>query len=70
MDNQTVTSDDDDALRANTFTLSDYHIKGWNTKADGSGVAVATNTEARLVGPETLYAQWCANTNLTAHYAR
>ena len=69
MDNQTVTSENDDLLRTNTFTLSDYHIKGWNTKADGTGVAVATDVQARLVGPETLYAQWCANTNLTAHYA-
>ena len=71
MDDQTVTvtSDDDNVLRSNTFTRDNYHFTGWNTKADGTGVDVATNVQAKLVGPETLYAQWCANTNLEAHYA-
>ncbi len=58
MGDQTVTSEISDVLRTNNFTRSGYHFNGWNTKANGSGVAVATNTEARLVGPETLYAQW------------
>ena len=58
MDDQTVTSNDAAALRTNTFTRSGYHFNGWNTKADGTGVAVATDVQARLVGPETLYAQW------------
>ena len=61
MDNQTVTSEDAAALRTNTFTRSGYHFIGWNTKADGTGIDIAANTEARLVGPETLYAQWCGN---------
>ena len=63
---QTVSSEDDDALRTNTFTRSGYHFNGWNTKAGGTGVAVATDVQARLVGPETFYAQWHT---LTAHYA-
>jgi uncharacterized repeat protein (TIGR02543 family) len=60
MDDQTVTvtSDDDNVLRSNTFTRDNYHFTGWNTKADGSGVPVATDVQAKLVGPETLYAQW------------
>ena len=65
MANQTVTSGNDAALRANTFTRDNYHFMGWNTKADGSGVAVATDAQAGLVGPETLYAQWEANTSGT-----
>ena len=62
MANQTVSSLDDDILSTNTFTRANYNVSGWNTKADGTGVAIATNTEARLVGPEILYAQWTDKT--------
>ena len=64
MDDQTVTSEDNDALSANTFVRSGYHFTGWNTKADGTGVDIPTDTKAVLVGPEMLYAQWEANTVL------
>ena len=72
MDDQTVTvtSENNAALSANTFTYSGYHFTGWNTQADGTGVPVATDVLAKLVGPETLYAQWeCAHANMTAHAA-
>ena len=58
MANQTVTSGSSTTLSANTFTRSGYLFMGWNTKADGTGVTVATDAQAGLVGPETLYAQW------------
>ena len=66
MANQTVSSVDDDILHANTFTRANYNFTGWNTKADGTGIAIATDTEARLVGPEILYAQWTDKTLILA----
>ncbi|MDY0344795.1 MAG: InlB B-repeat-containing protein, partial [Lentimicrobium sp.] len=56
------------ALPANTFTYSGYTFAGWNTAANGSGVAVApgagiiVNNSPEL--PNVLYAQW-ASTTLT-----
>ena len=66
---KTVTSEDVDVLSDYAFTRSGYHFTGWNTKADGTGIDIPVDTKAGYVGPETLYAQWCANTNLTGHAA-
>ncbi len=38
-------------------TIASY-FKGWNTKADGSGIAYCAGDEITVTGPITLYAQW------------
>ena len=48
-----------EALSANTFTRTGYEFTGWNTKADGSGVAYADGQTIRNLEDMTLYAQWC-----------
>ena len=40
------------------FVLSGYTFSGWNTKADGSGVAFAENQQVSFSTDTTLYAQW------------
>ena len=44
-------------LTKNTFKREGYKFAGWNTKADGSGVAYTDQNEIPKV-PVTLYAQW------------
>lgn len=46
------------ALPANTFTRADYDFAGWNTKADGSGMAYADKETIAVSENTTLYAQW------------
>lgn len=51
------------SLSANTFTRTGYTLTGWNTKADGSGVAYAANAAVKNLTTEdnsivNLYAQW------------
>lgn len=45
---------------ATLFTRTGYQFTGWNTKADGKGVAFAAGKEARVDSdePNVLYAQW------------
>ncbi|MBR3423068.1 MAG: InlB B-repeat-containing protein, partial [Clostridia bacterium] len=45
-------------LPANTFVREGYDFAGWNTKADGSGVAYRDEAWYRIDGDATLYAQW------------
>ena len=45
-------------LPANTFVREGYDFAGWNTKADGSGVAYRDEVWYRIDGDATLYAQW------------
>ena len=47
-------------LPPNTFTNGTYLFDGWNTEADGSGVAVADGQAGYTPGKKdvTLYAQW------------
>ena len=55
MDDQTFTTVA--ALRENRFTRTGYNFAGWNTKADGSGIAYSD--KANYVGSDiTLFAQW------------
>ena len=61
MENQKVVVDVNTALNANTFEKADYRFIGWNTAADGSGIAFADRQDIRLVGSITLYAQWKSN---------
>ena len=64
MANQRFTSGVAQALTTNAFTNGDYHFAGWNTSADGSGVAyedgATINSDLTNVGGSvvTLYAQW------------
>lgn len=53
----------------NGFVKTGYQFNGWNTKADGSGIAFGENAFITYVGEEvdannvvTLYAQWKQNT--------
>ena len=49
-------------LPANAFTRTGYTFTGWNTAADGSGVAYADKAEkVTLTADLTLYAQWKLN---------
>ncbi|MGI6725830.1 MAG: Spy0128 family protein [Christensenellales bacterium] len=54
---------------ANPFIRTGYNFTGWNTKADGTGVSYAVETEVLVDndGDNTLYAQWDRNvTDVTA----
>ena len=52
-------------LPGNTFTRPKYTFTGWNTKADGSGIAYADNASLTLTEDTTLYAQWTLVTDYT-----
>lgn len=65
MTNQVVKSNAAVNLKKNTFTRSGYQFIGWNTKADGSGIAVKDQEAARKFATKarngknlTLYAMW------------
>lgn len=58
MSAQTVNPNESAALPANTFTRADYDFAGWNTKADGSGMAYADKENITTNENVTLYAQW------------
>lgn len=60
MASQTVTEGQIITLSTNTFTHDDptATFAGWNTKADGTGVAYTDGQAVALVGNTTLYAQW------------
>ncbi len=45
-------------LNENTFTRDNYVFIGWNTKADGTGIAYADKASVTLTSNLTLYAQW------------
>ena len=56
----------DTKLTANGFSRTGYTFTGWNTKADGTGTAIADGaTVSKLTatdgGTVTLYAQWSVN---------
>ena len=65
MNDQTLTYKKSTALTANAFARSGYQFTGWNTKEDGTGVAIS-DTQALTSNPLdttgrstiTLYAQW------------
>jgi uncharacterized repeat protein (TIGR02543 family) len=51
-------------LTANSFTKSGYTFSGWNTAANGSGIAYADQASYTMgAANATLYAQWAANNN-------
>ncbi len=49
------------ALSTNTYTRSGFTFGGWNTKADGTGRALAGGAEYSFDGGITLYAVWIPN---------
>ncbi len=65
MNNQVRAYGDGAALTANAFTRTGYTFSGWNTKADGTGTAVADKATTDLTADNqatvTLYAQWTVN---------
>lgn len=65
MNNQVRAYGDGAALTANAFTRTGYNFSGWNTKADGTGTAVADKATTDLTADNqatvTLYAQWTVN---------
>ena len=58
---QTITTGDTENLTTNAFTRTGYEFTGWNTDAEGNGVAYADGAAFTASGDEqrvTLYAQW------------
>ncbi len=61
MADQNMTYDTFATLAANAFTNEGYEFAGWNTKADGTGIAYTDGENVKNVaenGAVTLYAQW------------
>lgn len=52
-------------LLSNRFTNEDFNFLGWNTKADGSGVAYTDEEEINISCNLTLYAQWEEKYNIS-----
>ena len=64
---QVFTYDMEQALSQNAFTRRGFHFTGWNTQADGSGIAYTDGQSVKNLtdeqnGTVTLYAQWVVNT--------
>ena len=58
MEPQVVNEFVNTTLNANAFAKAGYSFIGWNTQADGSGVAFTDGRSVRLIADLTLYAQW------------
>ena len=50
------------ALTANAFTRAGFTFAGWNTAANGSGIAYANGATYPFTASATLYAQWSGAT--------
>jgi len=57
------------ATNSGTLARTNYLFIGWNTMADGSGTAYATNTSLAMSGNLTLYAQWGSTITYNANGA-
>ena len=57
------------ATNSGTLARINYLFIGWNTMADGSGTAYATNTSLAMSGNLTLYAQWGSTITYNANGA-
>ena len=55
---ETQTSSAAANLTANTFTFADRTFTGWNTSADGTGVAYSNSQSYPFLANLTLYARW------------
>ncbi|MBO4874008.1 MAG: InlB B-repeat-containing protein [Bacteroidales bacterium] len=58
MDNQTFSDGIEQVLAINAFRMTYYTFAGWNTVADGSGIAYADGQSIIVTADMTLYAQW------------
>ncbi|MBR0452395.1 MAG: InlB B-repeat-containing protein [Bacteroidales bacterium] len=58
MEEQKIPVEQSQAITANTFTKAGYEFAGWNTVADGSGMAYTNKQVVTLDWDLTLYAQW------------
>ncbi len=56
------------ALSANGFSRSGYAFAGWNSAADGSGIAYADGATYAFTANVTLYAQWIVNTDFAVTF--
>lgn len=66
MSNLAMTYDVSKNLTSNSFTKSNYHFLGWNTKADGTGTGYANQQSVKNLSSTqgatiTLYAQWAVS---------
>lgn len=52
----------DNLSAANAPVREGYVFSGWNTKTDGTGDTITTNTTVKLTSGVTLYAIWTTNT--------
>jgi len=55
---ETQTSSATANLSANTFTFTDRIFTGWNTSADGTGIAYSNSQSYPFLANLTLYARW------------
>ena len=58
MSDQSITSNTPQSLTASTFTREGYQFRGWNSKADGSGIKYADQQIIFVPEDMTLYAMW------------
>lgn len=69
MNNQTIRANSSVNLTPNAYTRTDYVFNGWNTKADGTGVAYYDAAKFYAMTGNgtnnvTLYAQWAINVTI------
>ncbi len=63
MPNQEIVSESGTKLNQNEYKRTGYIFKGWNTKADGTGIAYSDQADGSAISTKkddvvTLYAQW------------
>ena len=63
MANETENYDVSASLTANAFTFTGYTFNGWNTAANGTGVAYPNSATWVFTANTTLYAQWLVVSN-------
>lgn len=64
---QTFADGVEQALIANTFSRDNYNFAGWNTMADGTGLAYLDRQEVTLTENLFLYAQWDDALSINGH---
>ena len=56
--NQNITAGTAATLSANAYSKTGFTFNGWNTAANGSGIAYAAGASVTLYGNTRIYAQW------------
>ncbi len=62
------TNNESTALTANVFSRTGYAFTGWNTIADGTGMAYADGAPYPFTANATLFAQWTINDSFTVTF--